>query len=52
MRSRARRPDLEGEASVDRLTGFPPPPVDQFAIPDYVRNQRLREWVTETARLT
>jgi phosphoenolpyruvate carboxykinase (GTP) len=52
MRSRARRPDLEGEASVDRLTGFPPAPVDQFAIPDYVRNQRLREWVTETARLT
>ena len=52
MRSRARRPDLEGEASVDRLTGFPPAPIDQFAIPDYVRNQRLREWVTETARLT
>jgi len=37
---------------VDRLTGFPPAPIDQFAIPDYVRNQRLREWVTETARLT
>jgi phosphoenolpyruvate carboxykinase (GTP) len=37
---------------VDRLTGFPPAPVDQFAIPDYVRNQRLREWVTQTARLT
>ena len=37
---------------MDRLTGFPPAPIDQFAIPDYVRNQRLREWVTETARLT
>jgi len=36
---------------VDRLTGFPPA-LDQFAIPDYVRNLRLREWVAETARLT
>jgi len=36
---------------VDRLTGFPPA-LDQFAIPDYVRNQRLREWVAEIARLT
>jgi phosphoenolpyruvate carboxykinase (GTP) len=37
---------------VDRLTGFPPAPIDQFAIPDYVRNLRLREWVIEIARLT
>jgi len=36
---------------VDRLTGFPPA-LDQFAIPDYVRNLRLREWVAEIARLT
>ena len=36
---------------MDRLTGFPPA-LDQFAIPDYVRNQRLREWVAEIARLT
>ena len=36
---------------MDRLTGFPPA-LDQFAIPDYVRNQRLREWVAEIVRLT
>ena len=36
---------------MDRLTGFPPA-LDQFAIPDYVRNLRLREWVAEIARLT
>ena len=37
---------------MDRLTHLEPAPVEGLAFPNYVRNQRLRDWVTETARLT